>query len=297
MSDRAMENDRDDAYSKNEMIQLRKAGDFVMQKDYHIHPFILYRPEKFDDFMQQAIALGFEEVCITDHMPAPGMTSPDRIPMGCVAQYAAAVREQAERYRGKLSIKCGIEIDHSLHLEDVIKSNLAQASFDCILGSTHPNMLSPRPESVVATRSDFAAAILRNALDAARSGRYHILTHIDLYRRMFARAEELKFSLPADDFHPRQQEKLLREIFHVVREQGMRLEMNASLNPKNRAVDEVHPDPWIMLLAQDMGVDFSYGSDSHTPKEVGMLYEELKCTPPYHAAIQNWEEVEGWPHV
>lgn len=261
-----------------------------MKKDYHLHPFVHSRPGMLDSFIQRAMELGFDEICITDHMPVPQYTGfPDRIPVGGLALYAEKVREAAQRYSGRISVKCGIEVDHAPDLKELIRENLASADFDCILGSTHPNLIRPDPARTSANRSEYAAVLLQNALDAARSGQYHILTHIDIYRRLFARAEELRFSLPPDDFHPRQQERLLRELFHVLREQGMRLEINASLNPKHKAADEVHPDPWILMLAQDMGVHFSFGSDAHAVDDVGLLYEELKQSEIYASAMRDWE--------
>ena len=260
-----------------------------MKKDGHLHPFVLMRPGMLDRFIQRAITLGFDEICITDHMPIPGCSVPDRIPDGALRQYTETIREAAERYQGRISVRCGIEIDHAANLDEVIRRHLAECDFDSILGSTHPNMMQPPPLHLAQTRREYAALLLKNALDAASSGRYHVLTHIDIYRRLFVKTGSQAFPMPPDDFHPREQEGLLREMFHVMREQGMRLEINASLNPANRRPEEVHPDPWILLLAQETGVHFSYGSDAHAEADVGLLYEELKRTPPYDEAMLDWE--------
>ena len=77
-----------------------------MRKDYHIHPSVLLVPEKFEMFVQSAIDRNIEEICITDHMPLSISKTSDRIPSGMVSKYCSCVRELAEKYAHKLSIKC-----------------------------------------------------------------------------------------------------------------------------------------------------------------------------------------------
>lgn len=69
-----------------------------MRTDYHMHPMITQKPERFDEFAHRAIEVGIEEVCITDHMPLSISDTADRIPAGKVREYCRNVREAAERY-------------------------------------------------------------------------------------------------------------------------------------------------------------------------------------------------------
>ena len=54
-----------------------------MKRDTHMHPNLLKIPEQADDFIRQAIALGFDEIHFTDHMPFTKTGDEhDRIPFG-----------------------------------------------------------------------------------------------------------------------------------------------------------------------------------------------------------------------
>ena len=66
-----------------------------MKKDYHIHAQILRETVDSEVFIQTAISRGFDEICITDHMPLSLSNAADSIPAGRVSEYCEKVHELA----------------------------------------------------------------------------------------------------------------------------------------------------------------------------------------------------------
>lgn len=108
-----------------------------MVKDYHIHPTVVLDPSRFAQFAKTAIDNGVDEVCITDHMPLSVSNAGDRIPTGRVGEYCTAVRQLANEWDGRLSVKLGIEIDYHPDYHDEIEAVLNSGDYDYVIGATH----------------------------------------------------------------------------------------------------------------------------------------------------------------
>lgn len=263
-----------------------------MIKDYHIHPQIIKRTENFDAFARVAIENGIDEVCITDHMPLVGSSSDDRIPPGKVEEYCCKVREIADKYSGKLSVKLGIEIDYHPTIRNQIENVLKAGDFDFILGSSHLHAI---PElyifNQVKTRNGYANAMLENTISAVESGYFNAIAHIDMYHWIFSNPE--RFPLSDDGFCEDKHSELTDKVLNAIKSNDMYLEINPHFAVSQKNISCVYPNKSIVELALDKGIKFSYGSDAHTAEDVGIMLDDLRSHSVYGKALKGWEVNEN----
>lgn len=258
-----------------------------MKKDYHMHPLVAREPGRFDAFAQRALALGIEEVCITDHMPLSTSRAGDRIPVGCVKEYCRAVRRIGKRYEGRLSVRLGIEIDYHPDFTDEIEAVLKAGDYDFVLGSSHLHVGQSDIFRQVSTWNEYAHAALENSLLAAQSGYFDAIAHLDMYRWIFTRPE--RFPLVEDDYSPERHAGLIDRVLDAIRDGGLRLEINPHLAVLEENVESAYPHPFILRRALEKRLRFSYGSDAHEPAHVGAMLAELRAHPVYGQALAAWE--------
>lgn len=259
-----------------------------MRKDYHIHPAILQNPERFHAFADKAIQQGIKELCVTDHMPLHCSAARDRIPHGQVAIYCAKVREMAEWYKPVLSIKLGIEIDYHPSIVDEIEAVLSAGSFDFILGSSHLHVIKEKEifgGSI--TRSEYVRAMFENTINAAQSGYFHAIAHLDMFRWIFS--QNNRYPLVDDGYTIRSHASLIDETLCAIHESGLRLEINSHFAGQTGNLLDTYPQVEIVTHAIEKGISFSYGSDAHRPECVGEYLTELSIHPIYGRAISLWE--------
>ena len=259
-----------------------------MIKDYHMHPTVINDPGRVHSFAERAIAMGIDEICVTDHMPLSVSNAADRIPAGRVEEYCRAVRRMAEEYEGRLSVKLGIEIDYHPDFSEEIGRVLAAGKYDFVLGSSHLHVTCPELLDGRTGFNEYAGYMIRNSILAARSGLVDSVAHLDFYRWMFTLPE--RFPLTDDGYEVKKHEKLIDELLYVLREEGVRLEINSHLAAKTGSLIHTYPEMEIAERAVESGVKFSFGSDAHRPEHVGAHLDALRLHLVYGRAIREWEE-------
>lgn len=256
-----------------------------MRKDYHMHPSVLVSPDKMEMFIQHALRLNIEEICITDHMPLSLSNAGDRIPRGMVGKYCRAVREFAQKYEGRIRIKCGIEIDFHPSVVSEVERVLEEGKFDFILASSHMHIFIKNYSHV--TFHDFAALALENSIQAAETGKFHAISHLDMYR--FAFENPGRFPLKNEGYDVFRHRALIGELLGQVAKRGMYLEINPHLAESKQDLSYMYPEETIVRWALDQGIRFSYGSDAHAAGSVGAYLDALEAHPIYGKALQKWE--------
>jgi len=258
-----------------------------MKKDYHMHPTVVQDPERFDRFAATAIERGIDEVCITDHMPLIDNTSKDRIPHGKIEEYCEKVHEIQEKYKGRLSVKLGIEIDFHPSVMDQIEAVLNHNQFDYVLGSSH--LHSIKSLDIFAqnlNKDDYAEAMLKNSILAAESGYFDTISHIDMYKWVFITKN---YTEKETVLHEERHLETIERVLDAIKKNNMFLEMNVHFAANTDNVKNIYPSEIIMKEALKKGVNFAYGSDSHRHDHVGILLDYLHENEPYQSAIENWE--------
>ncbi len=259
-----------------------------MKKDYHIHAMILRDSVDSEQFILQAIAKGFAEICITDHMPLSCSNAKDRIPAGQVAAYCRSVEALAEKYEDRIRIKCGIEVDFHPSVMGEIEEVLRCGRFDYVLGSSHLHVFKALGYFAPgATRSGYARAMLENTRLAAESGLFSAIAHIDMYRWIFSEPD--RFPLTDDGFSVNALRETAETALCAIQDNGLLLEINPHFAEHTGRVEDTYPAADLARWAQTLGLRFCYGSDAHIPEHVGTLYDALRTHPLYAEPLAQWE--------
>ena len=104
----------------------------MVKKDGHIHTYFCPHGTKdsFEDYIEKAISLGFEEISFTEHAPLPDgfvdttPTQDSAMIADMLDLYFENIQIQKEKYKGKIKINCGLEIDFIEGYENEIKKAL-----------------------------------------------------------------------------------------------------------------------------------------------------------------------------
>ena len=106
--------------------------------DYHLHTlFCNHAVGGMEQYIQSAIDLGLREVCFLDHLTiqetGTGLSmTPEEIPY-----YFQAVQVLKQKYRDKISVKVGLEIDFNPAYIDFFQDIIRPFAFDVIATSLH----------------------------------------------------------------------------------------------------------------------------------------------------------------
>lgn len=232
-----------------------------MIPDYHLHTALCKHARgTVRQYCSAAFAKGIPEICFTDHCPAPDGYDPEhRMSLEDFPRYRRSVLQL--RNEGAPEILFGIEADYYEGCEAFLKDWLPSQDFDFVLGSVHfiDGWGFDNPEDrhvwdsvdISTTWREYFQLIER----LAGSGLYDAVGHLDLPKKFGYRpSEEELFEMagPAMD---------------RIAEAGMGLEVNAS--GLRRPVGEIYPSPFLLSMARERNIPICFGSDAHSPEEVG----------------------------
>ncbi|WCJ59196.1 histidinol-phosphatase HisJ family protein [Fontisphaera persica] len=235
--------------------------------DYHTHNALCRHAIGSPwQYAERAVAMGLEEIGCSDHSPMPQDDYDNwRMYERQLAGYVEAVLEARRRFP-RLTIRLALEVDYIPGQEDWIRQLAARYPWDYFIGSVHyvangwdvdnPYKLDEwKRRPVEAVWEEYL-----NRLEASiRSGLFDIIGHCDLPKKFGHR--------PQQDFLPR-----YREIFRVAAEANVAMEINTAGWRKD--CREQYPARAILEAAHQAGVALVFGSDAHTPEEVGAGWAE-----------------------
>ena len=220
-------------------------------------------------YAAQAAERGVREIAITDHL--------DFMPGAPAYQYTSykhreqVVRDAAERWAGKVTIRFGVELTYESRYQDQIREHLATHSYDYSIGSVHGMSDGPydrsRLASFVAGKSlaEATAPYFAEVAAAIRSGLFDTLGHLDMIKRWLVPW----FSAADCAAMPEGYEPLLGALV----EGGTAREVNAS--GLRHPTGETYPGPWVVARFRELGGRrVTVGSDSHLPNCFAFGIEE-----------------------
>lgn len=243
----------------------------MLPVDYHTHHYRCgHATGSIEEYVEAALALGLEEIGISDHAPVywqPGdhPLPGSAMPASDLERYVDEVLELKERYTGRIRVRLGLEADYAPGFEEVYAAVLARYPFDYVIGSVHYSQglhIYQRQRWVTGIDPCHVyAEYFRLIRESARSGLFDVLGHITGIMAYGPR--------PDDDWIEREFDETAR----AVADAGVAIEVNTSGYRKGQG----QPFPAIALLRKCLaaGVPVTYGSDSHHPSEVGHMRAEV----------------------
>jgi len=236
-----------------------------MLPDYHIHTALCAHAEgEVGDYWSAAKRNGLPEICFTDHAPNPdGYDPAHRMRMDEFPLYRNAI---ADIQGGEdPRVLFGVEADYYEGCERFLTQWLSGQGFDFVLGSVHfiDGWGFDNPEERHIWDSVDITATWRKYFETiARLVETHLFDavgHMDLPKKFGHR--------PSD----KDLKEMVQPVLDRMAEGGMGMELNTS--GLRRPVREIYPSPVIVSLARERAIPICFGSDAHSPLDVGADFD------------------------
>ena len=223
-----------------------------MRFDYHLHTEFSWDSFlKADELVQKAIALGYMEIAITEHIDLlPQELSEYGLPS--ILKYKRFVDDLATKYPG-LSILCGLEIGDYHRVKSFAEGLIEGFDFFPILGSVH--FLSDGTNVAIPLAQPLSPEQIRDYyienLRLVSSCNIDVLAHLGVYKRYYPSPPNEDHVLP-----------IIKEILDIIIQRNIALEIN--LSGFRKPLQMCVPNPDIINIYKEMGGDrICFGSDSH----------------------------------
>lgn len=281
-----------------------------MFADYHIHT--SYSDDSvypMEQVVQDAIRLGLQELCFTDHVDygikrdwddprgieysRGGAGEPETIALANVdyPRYVAEIEMLRKKYQGQICMKLGLEFGIQMHTVSQYEALFARYPFDFVILSVH------QVENKEFWTQDFQKGRSQQEYNqryyeellmlVQRFHHYSVLGHMDLVARY-----DKAGPYPFEKLRP-----ILTEILKVVIADGKGIEINTS--SYRYGLQDLTPARDILRLYRELGgTVLTIGSDSHKQEHLGAHIREMmpelarlgfrkyctfnKMTPVYH---------------
>ncbi len=214
-----------------------------------------------DEYIERAIDLGVDVYGFSEHAPMD-FDEGYRVSFEEMGAYEADVLAARERYRDRIDIRLGYEVDW---LPGHMNDRVLQADVDFLVGSVHflEKWGFDNPEFIGEWEARDIDTVWRDyfaAVEAmAESGWFDIVGHLDLIK--------LFKHLPATDIRT-----LARPALEAIARSGMVLEINTA--GLRKPVAELYPSRTLLEEAFSLNIPITFGSDAHATEQVGVGYDQ-----------------------
>ncbi len=235
--------------------------------DYHLHtPLCGHATGEPWEYVEQGLKVGLAEMGFSDHAPLLSHRDPT-ITMGReqLPGYLRMIQDVQARYAKQIRIKIALEADFLPGYEEQTKELLATFDYDYIIGSVHfiRRWAFDDPAERDRWNQEDINKVYRTYFDllrqSARSKLFDIMGHVDLVKKFGHR--------PTEDMTGE-----VKETAKVFKQCGVAVEINTS--GLRKPVREMYPAPGMLKIYREAGVPLTFGSDAHTPQDVGKDFDQ-----------------------
>lgn len=233
--------------------------------DYHIHTSLCKHADRAPvDYKTAAQRQKISEICFADHGPNPDGYDPrHRMDMWQFPSYQQMIT--ALQDNGALRVLFGVEADYYEGCERFLAQWLPKQGFDLVIGSVHyiEDWGFDNPSErhiwdsvdITATWRKYFGLVGR----LADCGLFDAVGHLDLPKKF-------GFRPPEKDV-----KEIVRPALDRIARAGMGIELNTS--GLRKPVGEIYPSPLILSMAWEREIPICFGSDAHTPEDVGAGFD------------------------
>lgn len=241
--------------------------------DYHMHT--NYSGDStylMEDLVNDAIKIGLEEICITDHVDYGIKYDWDSVDVNDeyyypyklnvdYPKYFGEIERLREKYKSQINIKVGLEFGMQMHTINEYEKLFLTYDFDFILLAIHQienkQFWNNKYQEELTEEECYSRyyAELYNLVVNYKN--YSVLAHLDLIRRYVASPEDT-FA----DHKP-----IITKILKQVIADGKGIELNMS--SERYGIDGLTPSKQILQLYNELGGKIiTVGSDSHNREQL-----------------------------
>lgn len=254
-----------------------------MLTDYHVHSeFSDDSVYPMEDVVKDAIAMGLDEICFTDHVDYGVKDDWDSgveilyrhgEPIANVdyPKYEAKIRQVQKQYKDQITVKMGMEFGVQMHTIPQFEALFARYPFEFIILSIHQvedKEFWTQDFQRGRTQKEYNERYYEEMLNVVKHYKnYSVLGHVDLITRY----DEAGL-YPFEKIKP-----IIADIFKIVIADGKGIEFNTSYH--RYGLKDTTPSVDILKLYKELGGEIiTIGSDSHKPDHLGAYVGEAKET-------------------
>jgi len=236
-----------------------------MKVDLHNHTVLCnHATGSVNEYVEAAIASGTEYFGFSDHAPM-GYDPQYRMDFSQMNLYEQWVREAQERYKDKITVLLGYEVDY---LPGYMDERVLKRPCDYLIGSIHfiDEWGFDNPEYIHKYQGMDMDAIYTRYFELveemAMSGKFDIVGHLDL--------------LKVFKFFPKTDIRILAaKALKEIKKANMAIEINVS--GLRKPVGEAYPSPLLLEAIALLEIPITFSSDAHRPDQVGMFTDEIEA--------------------
>ena len=231
--------------------------------DLHNHtPLCNHAEGEIEEYIEAAIKRGTQIFGFSDHAPMD-FDPAYRMKFEDMKNYEAAVKKAQEKYKDKIEVLLGYEVDY---LPGHMDERVLHADVDYLIGSVHfiDGWGFDNPEFIGRYEHEDIDVIWQKYFDAieamAQTKLFDIVGHLDLIKVF--------------KFMPKKDIKLIaKKALAAIKESDMVLEINVA--GYRKPVAEAYPSEELLQEAFKLGIDITLSSDAHKPEQVGLYNQEV----------------------
>jgi histidinol-phosphatase (PHP family) len=216
------------------------------------------------EYLDRAVLLGIDVYGFADHAPLWYFDEEYRMGREELEEYEREIRQLAAEYRHRIEVLVGYEVDFTPRSK--FFNPILDRPVDYLIGSVHflDRWGFDNPKFIHLWRERDVDEVYREyfevVLEMVKSGHFQIVGHIDLVK-VFGYRPSVKC------------EELVAPVLEEAKRRGVAVELNSA--GWRKPVREQYPSEEILGLMREVGVDITFGSDAHSPDQVGYRLEEL----------------------
>ncbi len=252
-----------------------------MLVDYHVHTeFSDDSIYNMEDVVKDAIKIGINEICFTDHVDygikydwdcSHSIPYRNGEPFANVnyTKYISKITQMQQKYHTQIAIKIGLEFGVQMHTIPQYQKLFQNYNFDFIILSIHQvedKEFWTQDFQKGKTQKQYNERYYEEMFNVVKNYKnYSVLGHMDLITRY----DEAGI-YPFEKIKP-----IIEEILKIVIADGKGIELNTSYHRYH--LKDTTPCIEILKLYRELGGNIiTLGSDSHKPEHLGAYMQEAK---------------------
>lgn len=237
-----------------------------MRADYHVHTsFSDDSRTPMEDMILRGLELGLQEIAFTEHVDY-GVKTDENCPY---AAYAETLSRLREKYRGKITLRKGIEFGVQAHTVPLYQRDFKEQGFDFVILSNHQvgdkefwNGAFQEGKSQEEYQREYYQA-LYDVTGLYKD--YSVLGHLDLIKRYD----------PQGDYPDEKILEAAEQIFRRAIGDGKGIEVNTSCF--RYRLKDLTPSKRLLKLYKDVGGEIlTLGSDAHAPEYLADRMDDVR---------------------
>lgn len=212
-------------------------------------------------YIKRAIDIGLQEICFLDHLTMSENGRDHSMSIREVGLYFQAIQKLKYRYRDRIKIRTGLEVDFDPEYLNPIQEVIGVFSFDVIGSSVHfideKNIVSRRERESGSSAADFHnlcllyAEKMNSMLDYDY---FDIVCHLDVIKKF-------------NELLPDHMDEKFNEILSKISYKNLTVELNTS--GYDHPAADAYPGLALLKKCRTKGIEITLSSDAHHPDSVG----------------------------